>query len=114
MRECEMFEPMKELLESKGYTVVLQNIGRKRGADIVAERDGCRLVMEMKGDSAALGVDLGTAILQLLRHMKADSDDEYALGVSEAYIKLMDDLQFPLKRLGIRVFVVGCESYQLW
>ena len=114
MREHEMFEPMKDLLESKGYTVLHQNRGRQRGADIIAERDGCRLVMEMKGDSAAVGVDLGTAIFQLMRHMKADSDDEYALGVSEAYRRLVTDVEFALKGLGIRVFVVGCESHQLW
>lgn len=114
MREHEMFEPMKKLLESKGYTVILQNRGRERGADIVAERGGCRLVMEIKGDSAALDVDLGTGILQLLRHMKADSDDEYALGLSEAYARLVGELEVPLKTLGIRVFVVGAESYQLW
>jgi len=114
MREHEIFEPMKKLLESKGYKILSQRKGREPGADIIAERHGHKLVMEMKGDSAALDVDLGTGIFQLLRHMKVDSDEEYALGISEAYARLVRQIEYPLKKLGIGVFVVGGKSYQLW
>lgn len=63
--------------------------------------------MEMKGDSAALGVDFGTGIFQLFRHIKPDSSDEYALGISQAYVSYARDAEFPLKKLGIKVFVVN-------
>jgi len=58
MRESEMFDPMKNLLGSKGYKILSANEGRKPGADIIAERHNRKLIMEMKGDSAALEVDL--------------------------------------------------------
>jgi len=116
MRESEMFEPMKKLLESKGYRIVSTKEGRELGADIVAEHHhhGHKLIVEMKGDSAALEVDLGTGIFQLLRHMQVDSDEEYALGISEAYMRLVRQIEYPLKKLGIRIYVVNGDSYQLW
>ena len=114
MREPEMFEPMKKLLVSKGYEILSTRKGREPGADIIAEREGRKLVIEMKGDSAALDVDLGTGIFQLLRHMHGGSDEEYALGVSEAYTRLVHQIENPLRKLGIRVFVVNGNSYQLW
>ena len=109
-----MFKPMKELLESKGYKILCQNIGRAPGPDLVAERQGHRLIMEMKGDSKALDVDFGTGTFQLLRHIHVNRGGEYALGISEAYVKLARQAENPLKKLGIKVFVVNDNSYQLW
>jgi len=114
MREPEMFEPMKRLLESKGYKILSQRGGTEPGPDITAERQGRRLIVEMKGDSAALGVDFGTGIFQLFRHIRADQDEDYALGISEAYVKLVRQAEYPLRKLGIKVFVVNGKSYQLW
>ena len=114
MREPEMFEPMKKLLEGEGYKILSVATGQEPGADIIAERQGRKLIMEMKGDSAALGVDLGTGIFQLLRHMRAGSNEEYALGISESYTRLVRQIEYPLKKLGIAVFVVGSNVYQLW
>jgi len=114
MREPEMFEPMKNLLESKGYKILEVKRGREPGPDIVAERQGRKLVMEMKGDSAALDVDFGTGIFQLFRSMQANRDEDYALGISEAYVRLARQAEYPLKKLGIKIFVVDDKSYQLW
>jgi hypothetical protein len=114
MREPDMFQPMIGLLESMGYRIVSTKKGRELGADIVAEREGHRLVMEMKGDSAALDVDLGTGIFQLLRHMQPDCDDEYALGLSGAYARLIGLVEYPLKKLGAKVFIVDGSPHQLW
>jgi len=114
MREPEMFEPMKKLLQSKGYKIISMKRGRERGPDIIAESKGRRLIMEMKGDSVALDVDFGTGIFQLLRHMREETDEDYALGISENYVRLARQAEYPLKRLGIKVFVVDGKSYQLW
>ena len=107
MREAEMFEPMQELLGSKGYEILLVNKGRKSGPDIIAQRHGRQLIMEMKGDTAALDVDLGTGIFQLLRYIHEDSNKEYALGLSNAYIRLVRKVEYPLKKLGIQVFILN-------
>jgi hypothetical protein len=114
MREPEMFEPMISLLASKGYRIVSQRRGRKPGADIIAERNSRRLLMEMKGDSEVISVDLGTGIFQLFRYIKNDPDEDYALGVSEKYVRYVKQVEIPLRKLGIQVFVVGSSSYQLW
>jgi len=109
-----MFDPMRKLLESKGYKIISQKRGREPGPDIMAEHQGRRLIMEMKGDSAALDVDLGTGIFQLFRHIRENRDEDYALGISEAYVRLARQIEYPLKKLGIKVFVVNGKSYQLW
>ena len=114
MREPEMFEPMVALLTSMGYRIVSQRRGKEPGADIIAERGGRRLVMEMKGDGEALSVDFGTGIFQLFRYIKGDLGEDYALGVSEKYVRYAKQVEVPLRRLGVQVFVVGGSSYQLW
>jgi len=114
MREPEMFEPMISLLTSKGYRIISQKRGKELGVDIIAEKNGRCLLMEMKGDSAALIVDLGTGIFQLFRYIKNDPGEDFALGVSERYVKYVKQVEIPLRRLGIQVFVVGENSYQLW
>jgi len=114
MREPEMFNPMIKLLRKKGYEIISENRGGRRGPDIIAEKDGRKLIMEMKGDSAALSVDFGTCIFQLFRYMKPDSDDEYALGISQAYVKYAREAEFPLKKLGVKVFVVNGKSHQFF
>ena len=114
MRESEMFQPMKKLLESQGYEILQIRRGREPGPDIVAERRGRRLIMEMKGDSAAIAVDFGTGIFQLFRSMRGGQDEDYALGISEAYVRLARQAEYPLKKLNIKIFVVDGKSYQLW
>ena len=114
MREPQMFEPMIRLLESKGYRILSVNKGREPGPDITAEHDGHKLVMEMKGDTAALAVDLGTGAFQLFRYMVPYSDSEYALGLSEAYLRFVRQVEYPLKQPGIKVFIVDESPHQLW
>lgn len=114
MKEIEMFEPIINLLESKGYKLITANRGRKHGSDIIAEFQGHNMIMEMKGDTAALDVDLGTCIFQLMRHIHKGSANEYAIGISEAYVRLIRQIENPLRKLNIKVFVVNENSYQLW
>jgi predicted RecB family endonuclease len=42
--------------------------------DIVAEKDGRRLYAEVKGASSAQGLDVDTAIGQLVRRMPSEAD----------------------------------------
>jgi hypothetical protein len=60
----------------------------------------------MKSHTAALFVDLGTAIWQLMRYMKGALDD-YALAVTPNYKRYVGMVEYPLKRLGVKVFIVS-------
>jgi len=102
-----MFGPMTEYLISNGYKIVSQNTGRQRGPDIIAQRNGKQLTIEMKGDTKALSVDLGTAIFQLMRAITNESDKEYALAVTDSYRRYIDQVRYPLEKLGISVFLVN-------
>jgi|GEM_PF-4513979 len=96
-----MFPKMIDFLRKDGYKIVETNPGRQRGPDIVAEKYGRKIVIEVKEDTKALDVDLGTAIWQLLRYMKDDSKD-LALALTPSYEQY------------VKVFLVSREVSQLW
>jgi hypothetical protein len=112
MKEEEMFQKIMAFLKSRGYKVIETHLGRQRGPDIVAQKSGRRLVIEAKGDTAALDVDLGTAIWQLMRHM-TDSSTDFGLALTESYLRYVRAVEYPLKRLGVQVLIVSDEVRQL-
>ena len=57
-------------LSSQGWTVVTDS----DVVDIVAEKDGHRLYAEVKGESTVPGLDVDTAIGQLVRRMPSEPD----------------------------------------
>jgi len=113
LKEEEVFHKIVEFLRKNGYKIVETNPGRQRGADIVAEKSGRKMVIEVKGDTKALDVDLGTAIWQLLRYMKDDSKD-LALALTPSYEQYVKAVEYPLKKLNVKVFLVSREVSQLW
>ena len=113
MKEDEMFPKMIDFLKSESYTMLEVHRGRQRGADIVAEKTGRKLIIEMKGDTMALSVDLGTAIWQLMRYMKGSFED-YALAVTPSYKRYVKAVEYPLKQLDIKVFIVSEKGVSLF
>jgi len=113
MREDDMFSRMTDFLKSEGYRILEVHRGRERGPDIVAEKAGRKLVIEMKGDTMALSVDLGTAIWQLMRYMKGSLED-YALAVTPSYKRYVKAVEYPLKQLDVKVFVVSEKGVSLF
>ena len=103
---------MIDFLLSEGYEIVETNPGRQRGPDIVAEKSGRELIIEMKGDTAMPGVDLGTAIWQLLRYMKNESKD-YALALTPSYVSYVKAVEYPLRKLNVKVFLVSRKGVRL-
>ena len=101
-----------DFLQSRGYKIVETHPGRQRGPDIVAEKSGRIIIIEVKGDTAALDVDLGTAIWQLMRYM-TDSSKDFGLALTESYSRYVKAVEYPLKRLGIRIFIVSNEGVRL-
>jgi len=54
-------------------------------ADVVAQRDGVRMVVEAKGTTTSPGLDVDTAYGQLLRRLDPNRSDQiYALVVPES------------------------------
>lgn len=112
MKEEEMFPKMIDFLSNKGYKIVETNPRRQRGPDIVAEKSGREMVIEMKGDTAAPDVDLGTGIWQLLRYIKNESKD-FALALTPSYMRYVKAVEYPLRKLNVRVFIVSRKGVRL-
>ena len=105
MREAELFPHVLKFLEDSGYQILEDNRGSKPGADIIAAKDGRRIFVELKGDSKAPDVDLGTALYQILRFM-GGGPDEYALALSEKYRRYAENCRYAVKKLGLRIYLV--------
>lgn len=104
-----MFDPMIKYLNSNGYRIISKSIGHQRGPDIIAERNGIQLIIEMKGDTKALSVDLGTAIFQLMRTMDGSDNKKYALAVTKSYERYVEQITFPLEKMDVSIFIVNNE-----
>jgi len=96
MREPEMFEPMVGYLKGQGYVILQVNRGKQPGPDVLAEKSGKKLVVQMKGDSAAIKTDWDTGLGQLLDLMN-DGQADYAMAVSERYERLVKGFPFYAK-----------------
>lgn len=104
---------MIDYLEKNGYQILEQHRGHEKGTDIIAEKNGSRLFLELKGDSAAFDVDFGTVIYQIMKKMNPTSNDEFALGLSENYRKYASRCKFPLQKLKIKIFIVNERGVEL-
>jgi Holliday junction resolvase len=111
LKEEEMFSIFIDFLKSRGYKIIETHPGRQRGPDIVAEKSGRRLIIEVKGDTVALEVDLGTAIWQLMRYM-TDVSKDFGLALTKSYSKYVRAVKYPLKKLSIQVFIVSNEGVE--
>ena len=95
-------------LSSQGWTVVTDS----DVVDIVAEKDGRRLYVEVKGASTAPGLDVDTAIGQLVRWMPSEADQavSFALVVRDERRSVEAAVRAPqriLDLLGMALYAVG-------
>ena len=94
-------------LSSQGWTVRTD----ADFVDIVAEKDGRRLYVEVKGASAAPGLDVDTAIGQLVRRMPSEADQSvsFALVVCDEPLSVEAGVRAPqriLDLLGMALYAV--------
>jgi len=114
MKEIQMFEPMIAHLESQGYQILEQHRGYEHGTDMVAQKDGKKLLVELKGTTTNKDVDFGTVIYQIMKQMKI-SEEDYAIGVTSDYETLVSRCMMPLQKLKIKMFMVSESGVnQLW
>lgn len=71
------------------------------------------MVIEVKGDTKAMDVDLERLFGSHLEYMKDDSKD-FALALTPSYEQYVRAVEYPLKKLNVKVFLVLKEVSQLW
>ena len=115
MREPDMFQPMIDHLRNEGYAILEVNRGRHSGPDIVAEKSGRKLIIQMKGDSASIKTDWDTGLGQLLDILD-DEKADYAMAVSESYERFVRKFPKYVKdKLKLTIYIVhdnGRISYE--
>jgi Holliday junction resolvase len=109
LKEEEMFPKLIDFLVRNGYEIIETHPGRQRGPDIVARKSGREMIVEVKGETAELDVDLGTGMWQLLRYMR-DGSRDFALALTPSYTRYVEAVTFQLRKLNIKVFIVSQDG----
>lgn len=107
LREAEVVDHFRRWLEADGWQVDLE----VAWADVTATRGDRTLIAEVKGTTAAIGLDVDTAYGQLLRRMRDDALMAYAVVVpheaARAALRVPDHV---LAALHVSVFSVAEEG----
>ena len=107
-KESEIVADFVTWLEASGWKVRTE-VG---WIDVLAERDGIRLIGEAKGITSSPGLDIDTMFGQLLRRMTEDDDTiRYAVIVPEKVVHAV--LRVPcriLKALRVEVYGVAADG----
>lgn len=105
-RETEVVADFVTWLEQDGWSATTE----VDWVDVVAERDGIRLIGEAKGMTSSPGLDVDTMFGQLLRRMTNDSETtRYAVIVPEKVVTTV--LRVPeFIRRWLRIDVFGVDE----
>lgn len=108
MIEAEVVEAFAVWLASEGW-VARTEVDQ---VDIVAERDGVTLLVEVKGCTSSAGLDVDTAYGQLLRRMRPGVDNQrYALVVPSSVRKAAERVRPEIRaNLKIDLYVVADDG----
>ncbi len=122
LTEDEVIDAVQDFLVSKSWRIVRRATAVQRGDDLVAERDGERLVIEAKGaGSSKIGTarygktfnkgqvfdHVGKAVLKAMRVVSAGEDRAgIALPGDTAHRAEVAKIRLALDRVGIAVFWV--------
>jgi hypothetical protein len=111
MRETEVEDRVRRFLAGRGY--VVRSRSKPTGADILAERQGKILLVEVKGDRpghdsspGTINVDVMTLLGQILMAKAVGDADEYAIAIRPVHTRLIERAMPVLKELGVGVMLV--------
>lgn len=105
--ESEIVAAFVAWLEAEGWTVQTE----VAWADVVAERDGERLIAEAKGATSEPGLDVDTLYGQLLRRMVPDENVRYGVVVPARVEPLALRVpSFVRRALSIEVYSVAMDG----
>ena len=110
--EAKVLATFRGCLEAEGWRIIHEPTSR---ADLIAERDGERMVGEAKGYTGAnAGLDVDTLYGQLLRRMGTDPATTWAVIVpSEAVVYALRVPRSVRTQLGIVVFEVADDEVRI-
>lgn len=112
MREPEVEARMRQYLTKSGYQVIPRE--QRTGPDIIANKDGRKLIVEAKADRpghqsspATINVDVMTLLGQIIFRKGQDLIDDYAIAIRPVHQRLIREALPALNQLHIRVLLVG-------
>jgi len=113
-------------LRADGWTIISTALATQHGDDLVAERDGERLVVEAKGQGSSMphsarfgqpfnrkqaATHVGVAVLRAMRIVsEATATAGIALPDDENHRREIERVRVALDRLGIKVFWVDANG----
>lgn len=118
MREPEVEERVRNYLENGGYKTSPRS--EKTGPDIIATKNGRKLLVEVKGDRpghesspGTINVDVMTLLGQILHRKGQGLADEYAIAIRPVHLRLVRQAAPALKEMSIKVLLVNDTDIQL-
>jgi len=111
MRESDVEARVRQHLTENGYQVVPRHL--RTGPDIIAEKGGRKLVVEVKADRpghqsspGTINVDVMTLLGQIVLRKGQGQGDDYAIAIRPVHRRLIEQALPALKQLAVRVFLV--------
>jgi Holliday junction resolvase-like predicted endonuclease len=118
MREPEVEERVRHYLENSGYMTSPRS--EKTGPDIIATKNGRKLLVEVKGDRpghqsspGTKNVDVMTLLGQIIHRKGQRLADDYAIAIRPVHLRLVKEAAPALKEMAIKVFLVNDADIQL-
>lgn len=126
--ENEVVEIMSNYLRNKGYSIEKSATTRQKGIDIIAFKEEEKLYIEAKGatsskkesknygqlfSSSQVTSHIGRAVVAALKVVDLGNEhivSAIALPDTEIHKRKIDEIQPPLKCLGIKVFFVSSQK----
>ena len=112
MREPEVEARVRQYLTENGYQVFPRQ--QRTGPDIVAKKDGKKLVVEVKADRpghqsspGTINVDVMTLLGQIVLRIGQEMGDDYGIAIRPVHQRLIEEAMPALKQLCVRVLLVG-------
>jgi Holliday junction resolvase len=111
MREPEVEKRVRQYLTESGYQVISRQ--QRTGPDIIAKKDGRKLVVEVKADRpghqsspGTINVDVMTLLGQIILRIGQEMGDDYAIAIRPVHQRLIEAVP-ALKQLCVRVLLFG-------
>lgn len=112
MREPEVETRVRQYLTKSGYQVIPRQ--QRTGPDIIAKKDGRKLVVEVKADRpghrsspGTINVDVMTLLGQIVLRIGLEMGDDYGIAIRPVHQRLTEQAVPALKQLCVRVLLVG-------